>query len=163
MYSFVFTNNPIKVFDSIYHNNNESFHESTNNTIRNNYTNNLDTGYDGEARTKNMNSTFAARLKEAVDVVTSSDNISMSTESNDDKKLSSDIGNVTLAISKVRKFLHLLTMTIDMLCTHEYGTIFLFQLFLGITSKSSSLSNSSVKHYFEEDEEINQFYFYEVC
>jgi hypothetical protein len=98
MYSFVIVSNPIKLFK-----NDWLFHNETVTNV------NLDVPYydDKAIHTQDMN--FTSPSAEVVETATtteattlSSANFSMSVLQNVDKKFIPDIGNVTLAISKVR-------------------------------------------------------------
>lgn len=106
MYSFVFTtNNPIKLFATDNNNNADDYsflgsNDSSNETVtKSQQLDSIPYGYDEDTQTQNMNSSLVMKLKDIAS--TSSGNFSMSTESYVDKKIIQDIGNVTLAISKV--------------------------------------------------------------
>lgn len=99
---------------------------------------------------EDMNFTLLSTLRATGATTTSSDNISVPVKHYMDIRLSKDIGNVTLAVSKVR------FVTRKCLCVDRIHIKFVFQISYGITSK---LSANTTK---QDDEEINQFYFYEV-
>lgn len=105
---------------------------------------------DDDQPIQNMNFTLVSTLR-ATGATTTNDNFSSptSTEHFMDVRLSQDNGNVTIALSKVR----LLEWS---LCVEVL--INLFQVLFGLTSKASTNSTRQT----QDDEEINQFYFYEV-
>lgn len=101
---------------------------------------------------QDMNFTLLSTLRATGATTTSTDNISVPVEHYMDIRLSKDIGNVTLAVSKVR-FVPGMCLYVDR--THIE---FVFQISYGITSKLSANTTKPT----QDDEEINQFYFYEV-
>lgn len=106
-----------------------------------------------QAQDMNLTSTSALRALGATS--SSSDNISPSWERYTDAKFSQDIGNATLAASKVRFKVD----TCRQLFT--YYLIFIYsQIIYGLASRIPPNSTRQTQE--DEDEEINQFYFYEV-
>lgn len=144
MYSVLYTNNSRKLVDN------------ERGLQRNDTVTNRQTAFyeDDEQPINDMNFTLFSTLQAtgATTAAMSSDNISISTENYKDFRINKDIGNVSRALSKVSK------SNIIARLSYFHTRNFVPQIIFGITSKAAT----NITRPKQEDEEINQFYFYEV-
>lgn len=109
---------------------------------------------DDISQSQDMNFTLISALRALGATTTSGDNISSSLERYMDVKFSQDIGNVTLAVSKVRFEVDTCHYLFTNIWKKNYS-----QIIYGLTSR---IPPNSTRQTQDDDEEINQFYFYEV-